>query len=58
MSPRDAEAVLGLRRGRGNTVIECEVPGSAVHERFNATMRISEWVAEGDLRIKNGVRIR
>jgi len=42
MTPRDAERTLGIKRGRGNAVIEFHVPNSSVSERFNPTMGINE----------------
>ncbi|MER5751629.1 HYD1 signature containing ADP-ribosyltransferase family protein [Streptomyces sp. NPDC002088] len=52
-SPRDAEAKLGIGRGRGNHVLEFDVPAGRVKSRYNATMGITEWVADGDLAVQN-----
>ncbi|MGW0883348.1 HYD1 signature containing ADP-ribosyltransferase family protein [Streptomyces sp. NPDC002671] len=53
MSPRDAEATLGIGRGRGNHVLEFDVPAGRVRSRYNSTMGITEWVADGDLPVEN-----
>ena len=58
LSPSDAERTLGIGRGRGRAVIEFDVPRSAVSERFNPTMNIYEWVADGNLAITNATRVR
>ncbi|MEW1780224.1 HYD1 signature containing ADP-ribosyltransferase family protein [Streptomyces sp. NPDC086777] len=57
MSPRDAEATLGIGRGRGNHVLEFDVPAGRVRSRFNSTMGITEWVADGDLPVEN-IRVK
>ncbi|MFK3979015.1 polymorphic toxin-type HINT domain-containing protein [Micromonospora sp. NPDC050397] len=53
MSPRDAEATLGIRTGRGRKVLEFDVPASRVSSRYNSMMGITEWVADGDLFVSN-----
>lgn len=53
MSPRDAEATLGIGRGRGNNVIEFDAPADRVTSRYNAKFGITEWVADGDLEVTN-----
>ncbi|MFH9583495.1 HYD1 signature containing ADP-ribosyltransferase family protein [Streptomyces globisporus] len=53
MSPRDAERTLGIGRGRGNHVLEFDVPAGRVHSRCNSKMGITEWVADGDLAVEN-----
>ncbi|MFE9436572.1 HYD1 signature containing ADP-ribosyltransferase family protein [Streptomyces sp. NPDC006640] len=53
MSPRDAESTLGIGRGRGNHVLEFDVPAGRVQSRYNSTMGITEWVADGDLAVEN-----
>jgi hypothetical protein len=53
MSPRDAESTLGIGRGRGRHVVEFDAPASRVDSRFNSTMNITEWIAEGDLPVTN-----
>jgi hypothetical protein len=57
MSPRDAEAMLGIGRGRGNHVLEFDVPAGRVRSRHNSTMGITEWVADGDLAVEN-IRVK
>ncbi|MGW3651198.1 polymorphic toxin-type HINT domain-containing protein [Streptomyces sp. NPDC000878] len=52
-SPRDAEDTLGIRKGRGNVVLEFDVPVSRVRARHNSRMNITEWVADGDLAVDN-----
>ncbi|MBM6402797.1 hypothetical protein JQN72_00870 [Phycicoccus sp. CSK15P-2] len=58
LSPADAEKTLGISKGRGNAVIEFQVPRSRVYERLNPTMGIKEWVADGDLPLDNVKRVR
>jgi hypothetical protein len=53
LSPRDAESTLGIGRGRGNNVLEFDVPADRVYSRYNSTMNINEWVADGDLEVTN-----
>ncbi|MEU6220932.1 polymorphic toxin-type HINT domain-containing protein [Streptomyces sp. NPDC047022] len=53
MSPRDAESTLGIGRGRGNKVLEFDVPADRVASRYNAKYGFTEWVAEGDLEVSN-----
>ncbi|WP_369233805.1 HYD1 signature containing ADP-ribosyltransferase family protein [Streptomyces sp. R21] len=57
MSPRDAEATLGIGRGRGNHVLEFDVPAGRVRSRHNSTMGVTEWVADGDLAVDN-IRVK
>ncbi|MGW4876478.1 HYD1 signature containing ADP-ribosyltransferase family protein [Streptomyces sp. NPDC004262] len=57
ISPRGAEATLGIGRGRGNHVLEFDVPAGRVRSRFNSTMCITEWVADGDLPVEN-IRVK
>jgi RHS repeat-associated protein len=52
-SPRDAESKLGIGRGRGNHVLEFDVPAGRVQSRYNSTMGITEWVADGDIAVTN-----
>jgi hypothetical protein len=53
LSPRDAEATLGIGRGRGNNVLDFDVPADLVSSRYNATMGITEWTADGDIQVSN-----
>lgn len=57
LSPRDAESTLGIGRGRGNKVLEFDVPASRVSSRYNPIMGITEWVADGDLEVTN-IKVR
>ncbi|SHG10732.1 DUF6531 domain-containing protein [Streptoalloteichus hindustanus] len=51
MSPRDAEAALGIGRGRGRHVLEFDVPVDRVTKEWNSVMKIYEWTAIGDLAV-------
>ncbi|WP_399020145.1 HYD1 signature containing ADP-ribosyltransferase family protein [Streptomyces sp. BHT-5-2] len=53
MSPRDAEAKLGIGRGRGNNVVEFDAPADRVSSRYNSKFGFTEWVADGDLEVTN-----
>ncbi|MEU6536681.1 HYD1 signature containing ADP-ribosyltransferase family protein [Streptomyces sp. NPDC047000] len=53
MSPKDAESALGIGRGRGNKVLEFDVPADRVTSRYNAKYGFTEWVATGDLEVSN-----
>jgi RHS repeat-associated protein len=53
LSPADAEDTLGIGKGRGRKVLDFDVPVSRVYERYNPTMGINEWVADGDLAVTN-----
>lgn len=57
LSPRDAESTLGIGRGRGNKVLEFDVPASRVSSRYNPTTGITEWVADGGLEVTN-IKVR
>lgn len=58
MSPRDAEATLGISKGRGRHVLDFDVPASKVTSRYNSTMGITEWVHQGDMQISKVKVIR
>ncbi len=53
MSPVDAARKLGIGRGRGRHVVDFDAPESRVYSRYNSTMNITEWVADGDLAVSN-----
>jgi len=58
MRPRDAENELGVGKGRGRKVIEFDSPAGRVSKGSNPTMGITEWVADGDLKISNARAVR
>ncbi|MFF7637302.1 RHS repeat-associated core domain-containing protein [Kitasatospora sp. NPDC008050] len=52
-SPTDAEAKLGIGRGRGRHVLEFDVPADRITKEYNPTMGIHEWTATGNLKVSN-----
>lgn len=53
LSPRDAEARYGLRRGRGNKIVETDVPASRVKRVYNPSTKVEELQIEGDVPLRN-----
>ncbi len=57
LSPRDAEAKYGLRRGRGRDYVETDVPSSWIIRRTNPLTRAEEWLIRGDVPLSPNARV-
>lgn len=53
LSPREAEDVYGLKRGRGQHFVETDVPKNQVGQRFNPDTGSKELVIKGDVPLQN-----
>jgi len=58
LSPRDAEAEFGLKRGRGSHVVETDVPCERVTRVWNQVMETWEYQVKGDVPLINPEFIR
>jgi RHS repeat-associated protein len=57
LSPRDAEAKYGLKRGRGRHFVETDVPVDRVQRMKNPKTRVYELQIRGDVPLTNSVFI-